>query len=222
MAMEVFRKLYKSLVSWCYHLRTSAAKKPTICRLLALPPEIRNNIWQLAFTTEANDDAKTDLLRSKPPEMALLLACRQIRRETSDMYAEARRRYYRDTSFYLSSRAHRVSQRDVEALKDTDLDEISKLALYAEAGRHASLDKGRFMNNLIWADGIWRSSNLVLPARACRLVFYGRTTPPQTIVSSTFVDETTARARLGIVGMEVPLKQQIIYLLGCREPTRHH
>lgn len=63
------------------------------------PPEIRNYIYQLAFSTP---DSKIELDTASPPSKALLLTCRQVYAEAKNVYRAAYRDFWSKTHFYVS------------------------------------------------------------------------------------------------------------------------
>lgn len=68
------------------------------CRLLSLAPELRNEIYELAFTC---NDAKIDLPTAAPPSSALLRCCRQIHCEAEQIFQDSVRQYYTKGHFRL-------------------------------------------------------------------------------------------------------------------------
>ena len=75
-------------------------------RLLALPPELRNNIWELVFTPDTSRSSpcrhgEVDLFDARSPPIHILLVCRQIYSEARGFYAPALSSYWRDTRFFL-------------------------------------------------------------------------------------------------------------------------
>ncbi|KAK5121278.1 hypothetical protein LTR85_005444 [Meristemomyces frigidus] len=73
---------------------------PLPCRLLSLPPEIRNQIYELTFTgTTAKGDAPVDLLSSPAPTKSLLLTCGQVAGEAGMIYKRMYRHFWKDNKF---------------------------------------------------------------------------------------------------------------------------
>ncbi|KAK4628634.1 uncharacterized protein CLAFUR5_04634 [Fulvia fulva] len=75
----------------------------TRCRLLQLPAELRNTIYELAFTPDHHEDEDVDLFEAKPPTNALLTACSQTYNEAAQIYKEAYRKYWTTTPFRITS-----------------------------------------------------------------------------------------------------------------------
>lgn len=117
------------------------------CRLLTLPPELRNSIWELAFTSPPS----VDVLDTSPPSKSLLLACRQIYAEAKCLYNTQFRLYWSTTLFTISpfdempslARSDDLERRlrrrneaktgqvyaKVEALRDEDVAHISNVLI---------------------------------------------------------------------------------------------
>jgi hypothetical protein len=66
--------------------------------LLALPPELRNEIYQFCFTSD-NDDV--DILNAIPPSPNLLLTSHQIYHEAWAAYEEGCRDFWRLSNWYI-------------------------------------------------------------------------------------------------------------------------
>ncbi|KAK5744167.1 hypothetical protein LTR17_002197 [Elasticomyces elasticus] len=72
------------------------------CPLLSIAPEIRNNIYELAFTSNAPE---ADFFKPAPPTKALLLSCKQIWQEAKGLHKSAYRAYYNSTTFVIEQGA---------------------------------------------------------------------------------------------------------------------
>ncbi|KAK4892025.1 hypothetical protein LTR27_009375 [Elasticomyces elasticus] len=70
----------------------------TRSRLLALPPELRNEIMELAFT---HNQTPVDLLTATPPSKSILLTCRTIYEEAKGLHKEAYRRFWTESTFRI-------------------------------------------------------------------------------------------------------------------------
>ncbi|KAK3617668.1 hypothetical protein LTR56_025135 [Elasticomyces elasticus] len=68
--------------------------------LLELPPELRNNIYELAFATTAGP---VNLFDASPPNKALLVVCTQIRNEAASLFKWG---YWRTTTFHCTSSSY--------------------------------------------------------------------------------------------------------------------
>ncbi|TKA77927.1 hypothetical protein B0A55_03713 [Friedmanniomyces simplex] len=76
-----------------------AATQQTSRLLTTLPAEIRNEIWDLAFSGTGRE---VDLLHQAcPPSSALLLSCPQIYAEAKSFWPNRRREYWESTSFFI-------------------------------------------------------------------------------------------------------------------------
>lgn len=69
---------------------------------LALPAEMRNHIYELAFTP--NTSQPVNLFEADPPSKSLLLTNHQIHNEASQYFQEAYKAYWRDASFIIDRR----------------------------------------------------------------------------------------------------------------------
>lgn len=65
------------------------------CRLLQLPFELRAIIFELAYTTDTNEDGTIDLHDTDPPRRNLVLACQAAYRESWALYKKAFQAYWR-------------------------------------------------------------------------------------------------------------------------------
>ncbi|KAK3623548.1 hypothetical protein LTR56_021511 [Elasticomyces elasticus] len=89
-------------------------------RLLALPPEIRNAIWELSFS---GTDRMVDLFESHAPSSDLLLACLQIYEEAKGFWPGKRGEYFSTTNFTITSPTSvlqvpaSLSARDITAIR---------------------------------------------------------------------------------------------------------
>ncbi|KAK3629269.1 hypothetical protein LTR56_018156 [Elasticomyces elasticus] len=70
------------------------------CKLFALPPELRNAIYELAFTVHMEEPI--ELLSAIPPSNSFILTCRQIRDEAAGIYREACRSFWTTGHFVLT------------------------------------------------------------------------------------------------------------------------
>lgn len=105
-------------------------------RLLALPGELRNTIWQCTFNT-AEDDI--NLLTAKGPSPALLRTCHQLYAEARDYYKTANDRYWKTKSFVLDYQP-KDHDRLVDAiynLNEGELIQVTKLIVQGLRDTHA-------------------------------------------------------------------------------------
>jgi hypothetical protein len=104
-------------------------------RLLALPAELRNNIWELIFTPDtcrfsSCEHGDVNLLDAKGPSSHPLLICYQIYCEARGFYASALSRYWRDTRFFVHGGAFAKDQTSkplMNRLSTVDERAISKI-----------------------------------------------------------------------------------------------
>ncbi|KAK5678575.1 hypothetical protein LTS10_009019 [Elasticomyces elasticus] len=89
--------------------------------LLAIPPEIRNFIYELVFSIHRR--GLVDLLDSAPPSKSILFTCREIYTEAAKMHKHAYQDYWRNTPFSLATKRLPPSSWDV----NFSLQELSKV-----------------------------------------------------------------------------------------------
>lgn len=110
-------------------LRGNPSNAQFDCPLFKLPPEIRNQIWELAFTTPSS----VDFVDACPLSKALIMTCQRIHEETKRMYTHAARAYWSDTQFVVD-----VLEGDWEDVEASEMggkggvwDQKKKAAVYA-------------------------------------------------------------------------------------------
>ncbi|KAH9818132.1 hypothetical protein Tdes44962_MAKER05425 [Teratosphaeria destructans] len=107
------------------------------CYFLQIPPELRNEIYELAFTSDDDDPEGTDLYKKVPPSPSLALACRQIWQEASAVFPHSWKRYWSERRFVIpdvqvggSDQASQLWAKVSAALpRDSALASITKLRL---------------------------------------------------------------------------------------------
>ncbi|GIZ42826.1 hypothetical protein CKM354_000608000 [Cercospora kikuchii] len=67
-----------------------------------LPAEMRNEIYELAFTSNEDRD-EVELCEAQPPSPALLFTCQQIRTEAAQLYEEGSYKYWTATHFSIET-----------------------------------------------------------------------------------------------------------------------
>ncbi|KAK0274289.1 hypothetical protein LTR35_011798 [Friedmanniomyces endolithicus] len=103
------------------------APQPSSTLLSRLPPEIRNEIWDLSFS---GTNREIDLLHDAcPPSSILLLTCRQIHAEAKGFWPGRREKYWRSTSFFINFDPSATPNTAVSFPTDEDLDETRYLKL---------------------------------------------------------------------------------------------
>lgn len=71
------------------------------CPLFKLAPELRNEIYDLAFSSDTEPTRPVDLLQARSPSAALLLSCREIYEEAKGLYAHAIEDYWGKQHFEI-------------------------------------------------------------------------------------------------------------------------
>ena len=104
---------------------TLAMNHQTGCRLLSLPPELRNRIYSYALQPE---ESETRLLEAKKPKKDLLFSCKQIHGEATKMYTKVYRDFFTKTTFtlYVDDPEGIV---ELDWLEDPDLDRITHIKI---------------------------------------------------------------------------------------------
>ncbi|KAK5676486.1 hypothetical protein LTS10_010787 [Elasticomyces elasticus] len=114
------------------------AQGQSACRLFALPPELRNSIYELTFELPTD---KIKLLRaSRPAGKPLLLTCRLMYNEVRGLWRTFYRRYLLETKFTLHRRAKSLRMRD---FMERDLARVRHITLVvSEVANNGFLDPG--------------------------------------------------------------------------------
>ncbi|KAK1062495.1 hypothetical protein LTR74_010200 [Friedmanniomyces endolithicus] len=103
------------------------APQPSSTLLSRLPPEIRNEIWDLSFS---GTNREIDLLHDAcPPSSALLLTCRQVYAEAKGYWPGRREKYWRSTRFFIEFDPSAMLNAEISFPADEDLDEIRHMKL---------------------------------------------------------------------------------------------
>ncbi|KAK5121357.1 hypothetical protein LTR85_005523 [Meristemomyces frigidus] len=99
------------------------------CRLLKLPPELRNRIYELVSTPEHDNGVGFALATATGPSKALLLSCRQVYSEACIIHKLAFRRYWQTSTFVLDQRFTCVDLAQIAARGEKNVNAISDLIL---------------------------------------------------------------------------------------------
>jgi len=110
----------------CFSKRTHGQED---CRLLQLPFELRAIIFELAYTTDTNEDGTVDLHSPDPPRRSLALACRAAYRESWALYKKAFRAYWRQEFTIVIPGSLPLDTRWYCNARTRDLAHITKLRL---------------------------------------------------------------------------------------------
>ncbi|KAK5719267.1 hypothetical protein LTR15_007790 [Elasticomyces elasticus] len=100
------------------------------CALLSLSPEMRNKIYELAFTSNAPE---VDSFKPAPPTKALLLSCKKVWQEAKGLHKAAYRTYYESTTFVIEHSEVTKTTYDMPCT-DEDLSHMRNVALLTTAG----------------------------------------------------------------------------------------
>ena len=100
---------------------------------MTISGELRNQIMELAFTTDVDEGEKVQLCNAAGPSKALLLTCRQANREGSGFYKRAYHRYWTEGSFVASRSGSTAKQSElldhISQAKGEDLENVKNLTL---------------------------------------------------------------------------------------------
>ncbi|KAK4616171.1 hypothetical protein CLAFUW4_09742 [Fulvia fulva] len=163
-------------------------------RLLALPAELRNEIFELAFTTDNHEDS-IDLCRAIHPSKSLLLTCHQVHAEALQIYQDAYRKYWSENTFTIKlNNKHdfaRAKER-VTILKEDDLQDIQALTITTSTLR--GREQITWTATLVDSRGLWLCT-ATSPSTVLRRdhQVYRRLTPTGTDHWQTGVRSTEAR-----------------------------
>ncbi|KAK0273468.1 hypothetical protein LTR35_012218 [Friedmanniomyces endolithicus] len=103
------------------------APQPSSTLLSRLPPEIRNEIWDLSFS---GTNREIDWLHDAcPPSSALLLTCRQVYAEAKGYWPGRREKYWRSTRAFIEFDPSAMLDTTISFPADEDLDEIRHMKL---------------------------------------------------------------------------------------------
>jgi hypothetical protein len=124
------------------------------CHLMQLPFELRTIIFELAYTTDTNEDGTIDLHSTGPPSINLALACQATYRESWALYKESFQAYWlqeftimipgsppKDTRWYCNAR-------------DRDLAHITNLRLVCVTNG-SSFPTAIFVVHMSMEDSAW-------------------------------------------------------------------
>lgn len=116
--------------------------------LMKLPPELRNEIYELVLFQEDDDEdyEPIDLMYPYPPSKNLLLSCREIYREAKGIYKQAYRAFWKTSTFMIEdvSEMPETMVGLQRKLREEEVELIHHLTMYDG-------DNGR----LVYSEGMW-------------------------------------------------------------------
>ncbi|KAI6836849.1 hypothetical protein KC332_g5321 [Hortaea werneckii] len=110
------------------HTLTTAEGSQKPCGLLELPPELRNNIYELCFES-AVDDKRANFNAPTPPGFAILQTCRQIHDEAIQIYQVADRKYWSNTHFWIEERTYKQAKAGAESMRPEKVHLMNKITI---------------------------------------------------------------------------------------------
>jgi len=132
--------------------------------LMTLPPELRNHIYELAFTPEVTEEVY--LFGDDSPSKALLLTCHDVYTEAKGLYEEAYRSFWITSDFVIDN-AHEVptSASDLKQLiHECDMPHISQLTIYDGEDGKMTFENGLWHEH----DGGGASIELMIDSRGAK------------------------------------------------------
>jgi len=111
---------------------------------MTLPPELRNNIYELAFSSDHYIEAI--LLEDEPPSKSLLLTCREIYNEARIMHRKAYRDFWTASEFIIDDfyAVPLEAAKVMAMIKPQDLTHMTDLTIYdGEDGK------------IVYVNGLW-------------------------------------------------------------------
>ena len=117
---------------------TSTTPSPTGCSFFdKLPAELRNEIYELSFTSDTGAEDTVEVSEATPPSKNLLLTSRRFHHEAHRIYLEAYRKYWRSTNFKITLEVGETTDGEVFCERYTlseddfpdDIDHICRLTV---------------------------------------------------------------------------------------------
>ncbi|KAK5121161.1 hypothetical protein LTR85_005645 [Meristemomyces frigidus] len=197
------------------------------CRLLKLPAELRNRIYELALTTDGRDEI--DLLVAVPPDRTPLLICREIHDEAKGIYKHAYRHFWTSTKFSLTADEDSAAEilRLIEQYRDEDLDHITHLAVSLDL--QCTVPTGRttiaVLDHTSEAAGRWSLKlTPVVPLLSTMMGKYRTLSSADEGQDMVVVEQRYEKEweKLGRVGWQpAPMKAQLKYAMVLGEDSRN-
>ncbi|GAB1731498.1 hypothetical protein NU195Hw_g1500t1 [Hortaea werneckii] len=110
------------------HPKATAESSQKPCGLLELPPELRNNIYELCFES-VGDSKRANFNAPTPPEFAILQTCHQIHDEAIQIYQVADREYWSNTRFWIEERTYKQAKAGAESMRSEKLHLMNKITI---------------------------------------------------------------------------------------------
>ncbi|KAK3681861.1 hypothetical protein LTR37_020820 [Vermiconidia calcicola] len=104
-----------------------AQTSSTTCHLLSLPAELRNWIWDLAFTADTREGSEVDLITATGPSRAILATCHQVQNEAISSYHSAIPAWWKTTKFTVPRQPTEEKRTAIKLLDDVKLKLVTTL-----------------------------------------------------------------------------------------------
>ncbi|KAF7188089.1 hypothetical protein HII31_10563 [Pseudocercospora fuligena] len=178
--------------------------------------ELRNTIYELAFTADHNEGEKVRLFGAKPPAKSLLLSCRQTYIEAKGYYVEAYQKYWRTTEFVMSTSELKRKSIELSDVKGEDVDKVTELGIWEERADSAYMRFRYVLDHGVWTMGDGKTPPIDWPQEFKNgfLIFGAVQDNPHTIRASLAFRLQRAQ------GLTVPLRLLLALLVWYIEEDR--
>ena len=165
-----------------------------------LPAELRNQIYELSFTTNACVEEIVEVNEAAPPSKDLLLASRQAHHEGHQIYLEAYREYWRTTKFKITIPIERAKP---YILFEQELpDDINNI-------RHLVVIGKLLTSTLLDPRGLWHFEEPEMPADLSNLYIPVHEPGDRDIHYRMYEDPAAGLEEVVQKGINIPLYAQI-------------
>jgi len=142
-------------------------------RLLELPPELRNRLYELAFTTD-DHGVSIPLFGTAGPSKALLTTCRQVYSEAHSTHKQAFRKHWKNSSFVCDLRSGKATVEKLYALSSMNVDEITDLCVLYHGVMNDTTVRWRLVEGRVWLFEIYENILRAHPRRWHQLRSFAR------------------------------------------------
>ncbi|KAK5130528.1 hypothetical protein LTR08_001958 [Meristemomyces frigidus] len=140
------------------------------CPLLKLAAELRNDIYEMAFTSDDDDGVGVDLETAAGPSKALLLTCRQIYNEARIIHKQAHQRYWQQSLFVVCDGPYGVPEETLANMVSCGEENVN--AITRVVSIHRSYSGGLTQTTTYMGGGCWLNETFksMLQVRASRAI----------------------------------------------------
>lgn len=186
-----------------------------------LPAELRNQIYELSFTTNACVEEIVEVNKAAPPSKDLLLASRQAHREGHQFYLEAYREYWRTTNFRITIPSERGWGAPYMWFKQRLPDDVNNIRHLVVICKSRTSTLQSRTSTLLDPRGLWRFEEPEMPAN----LFTPVHEPGDRYIRFRNYDDPAAGLEEVVQeGIGIPLYVQIAHLCQYEKwlPDRHN